>query len=299
MTHDDPNETPPGAVGSDAAILAAQERLRSRRQEAQEGDRSAVDGAQAILDAHRARVGVQRAAPSVPWLRVVRALDAHAASPETVAAIARDNARLDAIARRALVSLAQRFELPDDPELTEVILSDAPRETAALAAFREVFEIRAREPKRRPMARVLSGPPGTGKTLAMAWAVLHQRHDLPLRQMVDALAPALFVTASTVAATPRNGFSTNADAWKRWVEIPVLAVDDAGRERGDAGLLVELFEERWAGTRITLVSTNVDKADWYQRYPSSRLADRWHRDQHARGIAWFMPVVGASMRGGR
>ena len=283
----------------DEEIRALQAKLRAKRQEAQEGDRETLDGAQARLDALRARAGVQRGVRELPWLRVVGALDAHAAKPETADAIARDNARLDAVARHALAGLAKRFELHEHPDLLDVYLDDEPHETAALAAFREVFELRARSARRRPVARVVSGPAGTGKTAAMAWSVLHQRPGLSLREQVAGNVPALFVMAASITSTPRNGFSTNNAAWERWIEAPVLAVDDAGTEPGDPDLLVALFTERWARPSVTLVSTNLPQRDWWPRYTSSRLADRWMTEQKACGFEWFVPVAGKSMRGGR
>ncbi len=279
-------------------VAAAQARLLQRRNAAQSEDDQAIFGAQrTLLDARR-RTPPAPAVERAPWLHVVRSLSVHAAQPSTAAAIAQEEARLDAIARASLVSTARRAELPEHPDLLEVAVADTPRETTALRAFREVFERISQQPRRRPVARVVAGPAGTGKTAAAAWAVLHQRPGNPLRQQVVAANAALFVPAAAVATTPRNGFSSNADAWQRWLSVTVLVVDDAGTEPGDASLLASLFIERWARPTVTLVTTNLDARSFWARYPSSRLADRWITEQRASGFEWFVSTDGASLRGG-
>lgn len=293
-------------MSTDDEIKALQDRLDTRRREASEAqriaalmERVALESAQRKLDDARSRIGARPMLREVPWLRAVTALGEHAAQPETAAAIASEEARLDAIARRSLTSMARRVELPEHPDLLDVALADAPRETAALVAAREVFEWLERQPRRRPVARIISGPAGTGKTAGVAWAVLHQRPRATLRRQLTACAPALFVAASAVTSTPRNGFSTNVEAWARWIETPVLVVDDAGTEPGDPSLLVSLFVERWTRPSVTLVTTNLDRVAWWRRYASSRLGDRWVREQRAHDFEWCATVEGASLRGER
>lgn len=280
-------------------IRLAQERLHAKRRDTVSAERAVVDDAQRRLDQARAKAGTRTGVREVPWLQAVKALSDHAAQPETLAAIASEEARLDAIARRSLASLARRIELPEHPDLLDVALADAPRATDALVAAREAFEWAARQTRRRPIARVVSGPAGTGKTAGVAWAMLHQRPGAPLREQLSSFAPALFVPASAITSTPRNGFSTNVEAWARWLDTPVLAVDDAGTEPGDPTLLVSLFVERWTRPVVTLITTNLDRAVWWRRYASTRLGDRWVREQRAHGFEWCVTVDGASLRGER
>lgn len=291
----------------DEDVRKAQARLDARKAEVQGAEQEDLGAAQAQLEALRRRAGVKGTVRELPWLRMVARLDEHAALPSTAAALAGEEGRLLAIARRSLASLARRFELPEHPDLWDVALADAPRETAALAAFRGAFEHRARAARRHPLARVVGGPAGTGKTAGMAWSLLHQRPGEGLRAQLAGDAPALFVAASAITSTPRNGFSTNTEAWERWLSAPVLAVDDAGTEPGDPALLASLFVERWARPTVTLVTTNLsEKPDqdepeeefWWRRYANTRLADRWMREQRARGFEWYVAVAGASLRGG-
>lgn len=286
-------------MSDDDDIRVAQERLHAKRNATADAERAVVDEAQRKLNVVRTKAAVRDAPREVPWLHAVRALSDHAAQPGTQAAIASEEARLDAIARRSLTSLARRIELPEHPDLLDVALADAPRETDALVAAREAFEWVARQTRRRPVARVISGPAGTGKTAGVAWAMLHQRPGAPLREQLSAFAPALFVPASAITSTPRNGFSTNVEAWARWLDAPVLAVDDAGTEPGDPTLLVSLFIERWTRPTVTLITTNLDRAAWWRRYASTRLGDRWVREQRAHGFEWCVTVDGVSLRGER
>lgn len=303
-TPEAPDETPPAPESpSEAeALRAAQEALLARRKAltaSREAEEEAqLDDAQKRLDDLRRRTGVRGTVQEKPWLRVLTSLSAHADKPEVVRARAAEAARQEALARRTLLGHARRAEIPEHPKVWDLALSDAPLETVALRAFREVFEVAMRLARPGPFARVVAGTPGTGKTVGMVWAMLHPRPGRPLTEQMRAAPPCLFVPATRVAATPQNGFSENGELWKRWLTVPVLAVDDAGTEPEESTALITLFEQRWSLRTITLVTTNLNEGQWWRRYTSSRLADRWRNEQKNDGFPWHVVVQGRSMRGG-
>jgi DNA replication protein DnaC len=206
--------------------------------------------------------------------------------------------RAEASARQRVADLrarAREVGLPEDEDLRTVALDDEALETDALAAFRAAVAWRGL--RRRGMVAMVGGNPGVGKTAGMAHALL--RAD----------AGALFVPASEIAATPRNGFSENLHAWGRWQSVQLLAIDDLGAEIGEAESITALMCARYDAGRATLCTTNLSKGRLAERYFAGdvglRLADRLVNAQGlARGavspgpggLGWYVEVRGASLR---
>ena len=196
--------------------------------------------------------------------------------------------------------LARSLEVPEDEDLRAAVLNDDVPVTPALAAVQGALAWRGH--RSRGLVLAVGGPPGTGKSVALAHALVRVEQS------------ALFVAATTIGATPRNGFSENDHAWQRWLGVAVLAVDDVGVERGDPEQVAALLWERYDHGRATLVSTNLARQEFAARYLSGeigrRVADRLIRAQGRAiegaggrleigpgGQPWFVGVEGESLRG--
>ena len=124
---------------------------------------------------------------------------------------------------------------------------------------------------------------------------------------------ALFVAATTVGATPRNGYSENTHAWDRWLSVSVLALDDVGTEGGDPEAMAALLWQRYDAGRATLVSTNLHREAFADRYLAGeigkRVVDRLvnaqgravagpdgRRQPGPGGLGWFVAVPAGSLR---
>jgi len=252
-----------------------------------------TDAAQARLEAARARARL-----SLP--------PAGARAVEIGALVARVTARVAAadpaeLRRRAEVTARQRvadlraravtIEAPEDEDLRLVALDDEAFSTDAMHAFRAALAWRGA--RRRGMVVMVGGPPGVGKTAGMVSSLL--RTDVS----------ALFVHASEIAATPKNGYSENLHAWGRWQSVQILAIDDLGAEIGDAEAITALLCARYDAGRATLCTTNLEAPELVRRYfvgsTGRRLADRLVNAQGtapagASGLAWYIGVEGRSLR---
>lgn len=233
------------------------------------------------------------------WERKVR-VETWLATDEGKAALAaRDAAITAAVAKRKAEEFAaQRLRdantarVPDEVSIRTVALDDDAHETDALRLYREALAWRKANSRKgvgtAPVVRLVAGPPGTGKSCALAWCVT--RHA----------GTAAYVTAATIAATPRNGWSANEEAWQRWLDVDLLAIDEVGCEKGDPTPIAFLLAERYNAGRATLVSGNLSRKDFAARYPDERLGDRLANGQgHAgapTGLPWFVSVGGQSMR---
>jgi hypothetical protein len=220
--------------------------------------------------------------------------EAWASSPEGRRALGeRARVAAEAEARRRsdeLLDTADRAQIPDEFGVRAVALDDAPPLTEPLAAYREALAWRGPRPTRRgrgrrPLIRVVAGPPGTGKSCALAWCVV--RHD----------GGARYVTAATVAATPRNGWSTNEERWQDWLTVDLLAIDELGCEKGDPAAVTYLLAERYNAGLATLGAGNINRTDFQARYKEGRLADRLINGQEADGgLPWYVGSRGESLR---
>lgn len=222
-----------------------------------------------------------------------------AATPEREAELARREAESRRRRRGSLRVAANSLGIPEDEDLREVVLDDDAPVTEALAVVRRALAWRG--DRARGLILVLGGEPGTGKTAAIAHALARVEQT------------ALFVSAAEIGATPRNGYSDNAHAWRRWESVAVLAVDDVGLEQGDPSQFATLLTMRHDAGRATLVSTNLGRKDFVARYITGevgpRLIDRLvnkrgraTRDAQGRvvigpgGQAWYVATRGASLR---
>lgn len=220
---------------------------------------------------------------------------AYEATPEGMAELARNAAvklAREAVKRKAkLTEACDDARIPEELGLRTIALDDAAPQTDALVAMRDALRWRRANSTRdgvAPVIRLVSGPPGTGKSCALAWIAARHRGS------------AEWVTAATIAGTPRNGWSTNEEAWQRWINVDLLCVDELGAERGDPAVLPALFAERYNSGRATIVTANTSLADFHRRYKDERLADRIANGQQRGGaeggLPWFVLVTGASLR---
>ena len=222
-----------------------------------------------------------------------------AARPEREEELRQRLALADRRRRTALRTTANLLGVPEDEDLRTVALDDAAPETPALVAVRKALAWRGAA--RRGLVCVVGGERGTGKSAALAHAVIRCESS------------ALFVAATTVGATPRNGFSENTHAWERWLSVSVLALDDVGTEGGDPEAMAALLWQRYDAGRATLVSTNLHREAFADRYLAGeigrRVADRLinaqgraitgpdgRRQPGPGGFGWFTAVPAGSLR---
>ena len=222
-----------------------------------------------------------------------------AARPEREEELRQRLALADRRRRTALRTTANLLGVPEDEDLRTVALDDAAPETPAIVAVRKALAWRGAA--RRGLVCVVGGERGTGKSAALAHAVIRCESS------------ALFVAATTVGATPRNGYSENTHAWERWLSVSVLALDDVGTEGGDPEAMAALLWQRYDAGRATLVSTNLHREAFADRYLAGeigrRVADRLinaqgraivgpdgKRQPGPGGFGWFTAVPAGSLR---
>ena len=119
---------------------------------------------------------------------------------------------------------------------------------------------------------VLSGKPGAGKTVAATrWILEHVEADENWTGPGTAVAlrgrPPIFVTAVRLARWDRY----EQEQMAKLLLAPRLVIDDLGVEYMDkngfyASLLDEVVNERYAGSRPTVMTTNLDAAAFATRY---------------------------------
>jgi DNA replication protein DnaC len=126
---------------------------------------------------------------------------------------------------------------------------------------------------------VLSGGTGSGKTVAAATWLYRWATD-PVNWREASFSPefvggrGLFVTAARLSRWSKY----NSDEMDRLLGCARLAVDDLGAEYLDEkgsylSLLDELINERYSHRRITVMTTNLDAAQFRSRY-GERITDR-------------------------
>lgn len=250
--------------------------------------------AQARLETNRAALRPPPMPATVPIGQIAGRMAARASSEEHRAAVAAEQERAAAAARRTLLSLAREREIPEEEDLREIALADAPPQTLALATFHAAVEWRGG--RRRGCVVVAGGDRGTGKSCAMAHVLLRSE------------ASALYVQAPDIAATPRNGFSEHLHRWDRWLSVPVLGLDDLGTESGEPEVIAGLLWQRYDRGLLTFCTTNLARSALIARYFAGeigkRLVDRLLNAQGRRvgremgpgGLAWYVAVRGESLR---
>lgn len=218
-------------------------------------------------------------------------LAAWQATPKGQAAMARATRLESDRRRRELAEVADACGVPGDVGVRRFALEVAL--TGPLVdAVREALSWRAARSRelhgRAPVLRMLGGPVGRGKTVALAWSVVHH------------VRGARYVTATEIAATPRNGYSTNEDAHRRWERVDLLCVDEVGMD-AQTDALVGLMLARWTAGGATLLAGNLNRREFTARYLSGplgeRLTDRVSGVQKRGGCDWFVLSSGPSLRG--
>lgn len=113
---------------------------------------------------------------------------------------------------------------------------------------------------------VLSGGVGCGKTTAAVWVIATMRFQCPR-----------FLRAATFARTSRY----DAAAAAAWARAGALVLDDLGAEYADSkGSFLtdfdELLDTYYADRRPLIITTNIGKRDFYERYGGrdGRIASR-------------------------
>jgi hypothetical protein len=191
--------------------------------------------------------------------------------------------------RRAFVERCARRCLPQDKAfLTKLYHHSEALMTTALNAAQRAIEERTILPM--GMTVVLAGPSGTGKTFALCFVVAHCRGG------------ALYALEREMIAYPRTGYSDNEDHWRRWSEVPVLAIDELGRGLDEIrpetrqqrlATMRDLLRIRHDRGKLTLCAGNID-CDSVRVYLDESLADRV---AHQNGnVPWFIGCSGVSLR---
>lgn len=146
---------------------------------------------------------------------------------------------------------------------------------------------------------VLSGPPGCGKTTAASawlWSWVRDPSNWGKGCFGDDeatwKAPGMWTTAARLARMDKY----DAGAVDALHKAARLVVDDLGAEYSDAkgffqSFLDELINERYAGMRPTLITTNC-KTEEFKARVGERITDR------LREMGRFVAILGPSMRKG-
>lgn len=162
--------------------------------------------------------------------------------------------------------------------------TEATRKTRELLQWREENRAEAFGIFSRPAALlILCGPRGLGKTVAL------------VREVANADEESRFERTETVASTDRDSASFESkDAWEIWVNVPLLAIDDAGVERSNPERIGSLLIERWDAGFATIVSTNLSAVDFSKRYFGSQLLRM--QDRLRTQPFWIVELTGESQR---
>lgn len=164
--------------------------------------------------------------------------------------------RIHEARQKAVAEIRAALELPE--RARRLLEARMVRQTEAVAALLAP-----------PTLMVLSGAPGCGKTVSAArwlWASAENRER------------GLWVTAARLA---RWAHYDNAEM-DRVIKIPRLVLDDLGTEYLDEkgnylARLDEVINERYAGARPTVITTNLNAGEFKARY-HERIVDRVRED---------------------
>lgn len=171
-------------------------------------------------------------------------------------------------------------------------------------------------------ALLLLGTKGTGKTVAAAWAMTQRAsvtfrrcfcdecgggeqryedaclvgvgHPARVRETFPNARRALFVKAGHLASAVHQGDEV---LWDKAATVPVLVVDDLGREYADQhgrwiSELDLLIDDRHEAKLRTIVTSNLNATEFKERY-GERIADRIRQDGR------IVVCTGESLRGAR
>lgn len=134
-------------------------------------------------------------------------------------------------------------------------------------------------------ALVIAGGTGTGKTLAAAWFVAN----------LGAHMNPKWVSAPDLARVRRDRDAE--DPVDEAIKARALVIDDVGTEHASdsgwaTGQIARVIESRYADGAPTLITTNLDRADFKGRY-GERVNDRLNEQ----GI--YIAIAGSSRRGAK
>lgn len=204
---------------------------------------------------------------------VAAAMSRFAALGVTVMGEERARAHVEAEERRAEWERRRAYVAQGLPAVhVDRVLNGALEDTEALRAV-QAF---AADPAARRI--VLAGGKGCGKTLAAVWALMNTPPGAYPHGRYGAAWPAelhpRFIDASELATT--SLYDREAIAPLKTCRI--LVIDDLGIEYGDqkgvfASLLDSVFDARYRGDLRTILTTNLNAAEFKARY-SERIVDR-------------------------
>ncbi|MCB9718386.1 MAG: hypothetical protein H6712_31340 [Myxococcales bacterium] len=147
---------------------------------------------------------------------------------------------------------------------------------------------------------LMLGNVGRGKSQAAAWLYVWMRQEA----LREAQAPGVYRRAGDVLwlrapLLARLDYRERADVLSRCARAYGLVVDELGGEADQQGeALSDMLEERGDAERRTVITTNLERAMFGDRY-GDRLADRLRaggRDEHG-GARWVVEIGGESLRG--
>lgn len=184
--------------------------------------------------------------------------------PEEIAAYAADQRR-EAEHEARLATSKRKLALSDAgvrlPDATiDALIRDSLKPTRALTEARRWLT------EGTAPWLVLAGPTGCGKTVAAA-ALIATRAPM-----------AAAVKAADVVRAFAGFFGDAADRQDKWKSTPMLAIDDIGTEPDADRMLnatLELMDARQSKrTTPTIVTTNLSKSEFAERYKNARLMSR-------------------------
>jgi hypothetical protein len=171
---------------------------------------------------------------------------------------------------------------------------DTLHETKAVMACREwVFS--------RATLLILAGKVGTGKSLGAAWALWDRlTMTSPVNVHTGQKIPPdgrLWISAQDVANLNPQ-WSPDRVELEHLKAVPILVVDDVGEEDGSPAKVATLICSRCADGLRTIVTTNLDRGTFRERY-GERLIDRLRQsglDENGKS-KWWRTCDGPSLRG--
>lgn len=137
-----------------------------------------------------------------------------------------------------------------------------------------------------PPVLILSGSTGCGKSVAAAWAFTQASHSC------------IWSTRAAFLQAFVGYFGEAVERQQRMLGCRFLVIDDVGTELDDERMqsaLVDMFDARKRSpdrTR-TIITTNLNEAQWHARYADPRLASRM-RESSA-----FVTDTGPDLRGAK
>jgi len=185
-------------------------------------------------------------------------------------------------ARIRRMEVLHREGVPLDAKVQQAILDggDKLKPTRALVAVRAWLA-----KSDAPPVLVLSGGTGCGKSAAAAYAIAEHRAGI-------------WRTAAQLCRTFSASFGDQFEDQELCLTASLLVADDVGTELEPhrdrmAATLVELLEHRKRPSTRTIVTTNLNRREFVNRYGSERLISRMSRSA---GIVAWVEAADADLR---